>query len=418
MPKKEINLLENRRHLRKIIDVVPHMIFVKNIQGKYLLANQSVADVYGKTVEEVVGLDQYQLQHQNKKELKKFRKDDQEVINSGKPKIIPLEMFTDVGGKQRSFQTHKIPITYAGEKCVLGSVVDITLLAEAKNEVQQLNRDLEQKVKDRTHDLSFSNEKLKRTLEDLQQTQQHLIQAEKMSSLARLVAGLAHEINTPVGTALTGISSLSSLSQCFQANCIQGIKKKEFESYCDNTLELCKVTQKNIEKAADLVKNFKQVSTDEFKEEKRLFNLKQYTLDTISYLKPKIKEKAISFEIDIDENLKMNSYPGTFGQLLNILILNSLTHAFPTTEKGGIYIKITIQKDKLFIYYSDNGKGIREQDLPHIFDPFYKSNLSSMGFGLGLHILYNLVSSSFNGTVECTSQIDKGVNFSIEIPCD
>jgi len=416
--KNEIKLVENRRYLRKIIDAVPTMIFVKNIQGQYLLANKGVAKIYGKTVNEVVGRNQNQLQHQDKAELKKFLKDDQEVINSGKAKLIRFEVFTDSTGKQRSFQTHKIPITYEGEKCVLGSVVDITQLVEAQDEVRHLNKELEQKVKDRTHELSLSNDKLKETLVDLQQTQQHLIQAEKMSSLARLVAGLAHEINTPIGTALMGVSSLSTLSENFLMSCELGIKKKDFQHFCNNSLQLCKVSQQNIEKAADLVKNFKQVSTDQFKEEKRLFNLKQYTQDTIFSLKPQLKEREVSFQVDIPDTLKMNSYPGAYGQLLSILIMNSIMHAFTESENGQIGINIEPHKNKIILLYRDNGKGISEADLPHIFDPFFKSNLSSVGVGLGLHILYNLVTSSFSGTVDCLSQTSKGVNFKIEIPCD
>jgi len=154
-------------------------------------------------------------------------------------------------------------------------------------------------------------------------------------------------------------------------SCELGIKKKDFQHFCNNSLQLCKVSQQNIEKAADLVKNFKQVSTDQFKEEKRLFNLKQYTQDTIFSLKPQLKEREVSFQVEIPNTLKMNSYPGAYGQLLSILIMNSIMHAFTESENGQIGINIEPLKDKIILHYCDNGKGITEADLPHIYDPFF-----------------------------------------------
>ena len=262
---------------------------------------------------------------------------------------------------------------------------------------------------------------LTQTLEELRSTQEQLVESEKMASLGNLVAGVAHEINTPVGIGITASSSLvEDTKQFAEFYKKDKMSRKALEEYLENTFQASELILKNMNRTGELVQSFKQVSVDQMVDEKRKFNLKSYLNDIMLSIKPEFGKKTIKIDIDCDENLEINSYPGVFAQIIKNLTLNSIRHGFNEKREGEI--KITIrqtapsgQTDNLNLQYSDNGIGISKENLPKIFDPFFTTN-KQIGTGLGLHIVYNLVTQKLKGTVNCESEEENGVLFTINVP--
>ncbi len=268
---------------------------------------------------------------------------------------------------------------------------------------------LEKQVNERT-------EELQATLENLQKTQEQLIESEKMAALGSLVAGVAHEINTPVGIGITAISTLMDdirrMAGLFQQN---AINRGDFQEFLQMSFDAGALIQKNLERTASLIQSFKQVSVDQVSEQKREFGLKEYLYDILSGLQPGFKKKKIDVRIFCDDELTLNSYPGVYAQIFTNLLLNSIQHGFNDRESGTIVIKAETNKEWLKIRYTDDGSGISEKDLPHIFEPFYTSD-QRRGTGLGLNIIYNLIRQKLYGNISCQSAPGKGVVFNIEVP--
>ncbi|NQY21356.1 MAG: transporter substrate-binding domain-containing protein, partial [Campylobacteraceae bacterium] len=259
-----------------------------------------------------------------------------------------------------------------------------------------------------------SNEELQMTIENLELAQEQLISSEKMAALGGLVAGVAHEINTPVGIGLTGISHLEdSTKEIYEKYNQDEMSQEEFEEYLTTAKDLSFLVHKNLEKAASLVKSFKQVAVDQSSEEKRIFNLKKYLYEILQSIHAVIKKTNIKIEISCDSNIKINSYAGAYSQIITNLIMNSLIHGFKEKEKGNIFINVIKNDKELKIIYKDTGKGIKEENLNKIFDPFFTTNRDNGGSGLGLNIIHNIIISRLNGSIKCNSQENNGVEFVI-----
>jgi signal transduction histidine kinase len=259
-------------------------------------------------------------------------------------------------------------------------------------------------------------EELQTTLENLRKTQEQLIESEKMAAIGGLVTGVAHEINTPIGIGITAISSLQDdiqrIAGMYEK---EEISREDFKEFIKTSEDVSKLIQKNLERTASLVQSFKQLSTDQVTEQKRVFAFKDYLNDILVSLRPKFREKKIDFKIECDEDLQLNSYPGVYAQIITNLLINSLDHGFHKKSTGTIRIKAESNKKMIRIGYSDDGVGISEKDLPHIFEPFYTTD-QQRGTGLGLNITYNLVRQKLQGTITCESRPGEGVLFVMEIP--
>jgi signal transduction histidine kinase/ligand-binding sensor domain-containing protein len=273
-----------------------------------------------------------------------------------------------------------------------------------------------QQIEKQKEELIHQKEELRSTLENLQKTQEQLVESGKMASLGGLVAGIAHEINTPVGIGITAISSMmdevNKMAELFRQD---KVSRQDFKEFLQSNHTAGELIQKNLQRTASLVQSFKQVSADQVSEQHREFGLREYINDILISLQPKFKDKKIDFNIECDEELKLNSYPGVFAQIFTNLILNSLQHGFVDRDTGTISIKADKNKELLKIQYSDDGSGISKTDLPHIFEPFYTSD-RHRGTGLGLNIIYNLVKQKLHGTITCDSDKGEGVLFTMEIP--
>ncbi|MBF0473466.1 MAG: hybrid sensor histidine kinase/response regulator [Nitrospirae bacterium] len=266
-------------------------------------------------------------------------------------------------------------------------------------------------------DLSIKNKELESTLDELKTSQERLVQSEKMASLGLLVAGVAHEINTPVGVCTTAISHLHKMTKEITTSLNeQKMKKSDLTQFLTDSNEYCDIITKNLFRTSELVKSFKMVSADQTSSEKRVFNVKSYIEDILLSLSPKLKVTTHKLEINCPNDIEIDSYPGAFAQIITNLIMNSLIHAYSQEDSGIITIAITSNESEIFIDYSDNGKGIPEENLKKIFDPFFTTKRGSGGTGLGLHVVYNIICQTLKGGISCESVLGKGTTFKINLP--
>ncbi len=261
---------------------------------------------------------------------------------------------------------------------------------------------------------------LENTLNTLQKTQDHLIEAEKMSSLGNLVAGVAHEINTPVGIAKTASSHLKGKTKIVEKKIKDNtITKSEFEEYIEVTDNSTTLIETNLEKAIQIIKNFKMVSVDQAHDELRTINLSQYIDDIIFSLKPNLKNMKIIINQTKPEILKIKTYPGAVYQIFSNLIMNSIIHGFKNDIKrhGKIQIKLVLlDKNLLEIDYSNNGEKISKETETNIFEPFFTTNRSQGSTGLGMHIVYNLVTHKLSGMIKIIPDDENGFHLQILLP--
>jgi len=284
------------------------------------------------------------------------------------------------------------------------------------------------KLQDYAYDLEASNIELKKyhtQLEDmvvkrtnkLEQAQKQLIESEKMASLGELVAGVAHEINTPVGIGVTAASHLVQETNNIQLKYINNeVSRDGFVDFLKNNLEAGELILSNLSRATELVQNFKQVAVDQSSEELREFNLHTYIKEVLATIHPRIRKTNHQIKIRGGESKIINSYPGAFYQIITNLIMNSLLHAFEDNSAGTIDIHIEQTEGKLILNYSDNGQGIAEENQLRVFTPFFTTRRGQGGTGLGLHIVYNLVTQKLKGSINCISSPGVGTTLTITLP--
>ena len=251
----------------------------------------------------------------------------------------------------------------------------------------------------------------------LKKTQDSLIQAEKMGALGQLVAGIAHEINTPVGVGLTSISHLEQKVLAMEKDLEAGkIRKSELTNFLQLARDGAALTRVNLQRAADLISSFKKIAVDQTQEKQRVFQLKRYTQSVFHSLLPQLRESPVKVELICDEAIEMNSYPGAYAQVISNLMINSLEHGFKAGEEGHIWISIEQVDSRVFIHLEDDGCGIPEENVPKIFDPFFRDSMGSQGTGLGLSVVYNIVQGKLCGEISCASPPGKGAIFKVDLP--
>lgn len=260
-------------------------------------------------------------------------------------------------------------------------------------------------------------QQLEQTLHNLQQAEAQLIQTEKMVALGGLVAGIAHEINTPIGIGVTAASLLMEKTIAFSERFQNGtMKRSELERFLDMAQQSSQMTLSNLERAAELIQSFKQVAVDQSSESKRPFNFKTYLEEILLQLSPKLKATKHSVDVQGDPHLTLNSYPGALSQIVTNLVMNSLFHAYESEEQGHIALTFNQTEENVIFEYADDGIGIISENLGKIFEPFFTTKRGQGGSGLGLHIVYNLVTRKLGGTIQCKSQPGKGTTFVIKLP--
>ena len=288
---------------------------------------------------------------------------------------------------------------------------------KAEQETQSLNEELEQRVEQRTQQLSQTNNELNQALVELQQTQAQLLENEKMASLGGLVAGVAHEVNTPIGVVLTSISFMQEKSKDI-ANALaqQNLTSKQLALFTEELDQGFHLSLTNIKRAVKLIESFKLIAVDSVVDDAREINLHQYLQDVLSSLKPKFKQSNIIIELNCPEDIILFSYPGALAQITNNLVINSLIHAFKPNQTGTVTINAHQQDDTVTLLYCDDGCALDEETKAHLFEPFFTTKRGEGGSGLGAHIVYNLVVQRLRGNIELITKQKKGKTFKIVIP--
>ncbi|WP_321401619.1 cache domain-containing protein [Maridesulfovibrio sp.] len=289
---------------------------------------------------------------------------------------------------------------------------DVSELRSVQEQLSELNRDLEQKVEERTVELS-------RSVKSLENAQNQLIQSEKMAALGDLVAGVAHEINTPVGISVTSISFMEEKLNEISKKLDSGqLRKSDFDKFITVAKEATKSSMLNLHRAAELIGNFKQVAADQASGQKRTINFREYIDEILLSLRSKYKRTQHKINVDCADDLVLNTFPGAFMQIFSNLIINSLIHGFEGIDAGNIDIRVDVVDERIIIRYNDDGKGMSEVDVNKVFEPFFTTKRGEGGTGLGMSIVYNLVHKRLGGVISCSSVEGQGTAFTISLPGD
>jgi signal transduction histidine kinase/EAL domain-containing protein (putative c-di-GMP-specific phosphodiesterase class I) len=284
------------------------------------------------------------------------------------------------------------------------------LLGVIQQQSNNKQRELEILVEHRTSEL-------KEALEHLRLAQEDLVQSEKMAALGQLVAGVAHEVNTPLGLSYTLITHLKEQRDKLEEKLISGIlKKNDFQEFLKMAKDTLDVSDNNLQKAAKLIQSFKHVAVDQSYDEKRMMALMSICDEIIVSTQHILKKSQHQVINEIPNNLVLESYPGAISQILSNLIMNANHHAFENRRGGIIVVSAKHQDHRILLTVTDNGKGMSKEIVKKIFDPFFTTKRGSGGSGLGLHIVYNLVHHKLHGKIECISEPDRGTIFNIFIP--
>lgn len=287
----------------------------------------------------------------------------------------------------------------------------------AEKEIKELNQSLEEKVVSRTQALRDSNQELLDALEQVHQYQSQVIQSEKMASLGQMVAGVAHEVNTPIGLGVTASTMLSDkIDIIVKALEDKTLSAKKLDRFLAESKENTQIIYRNLSRAADLISSFKQVAVDQTADTIRKIKVKEFLSEVLMSMNPTLKKSSQDILIHCDETLSIITKPGPINQIMMNLIMNSVLHAFREDERGSIEITVWQQGDNCFIRYQDNGCGIEEKIKQKIFDPFVTTRRGEGGSGLGMHLVYNLVTQALKGQISVTSELGNGAQFDIEFP--
>jgi signal transduction histidine kinase len=289
---------------------------------------------------------------------------------------------------------------------------------ERETALQALNRELEQRVAERTKDLELSNQDLRESLDHNTKIQELLVQTEKLAALGRLVAGVAHEMNTPIGNAVMAISTLKEEQVLLGRRMADGLRRSDLDSFLTHTEQGLEIASRNVDRAAELISSFKHVASDQASAVRRTFELSEMIRDVLLTLHPMLKRSPHKLETDIEEGLKLDSYPGVIGQILTNLVTNALLHAWEDGQEG--HLAITVRSNgpdgRVRISVRDDGKGIPEAMRRKVFEPFFTTRMGRGGTGLGLNIAYNGARNVLGGRLDFEVPAGGGTVFILDIP--
>lgn len=292
-------------------------------------------------------------------------------------------------------------------------------LLKAFEELRGHANTLESQVAERTAELTAANAELTQALQTLRTAQRELVESEKLASLGRLVAGVAHELNTPLGNALTVVSALEDrwgeLDELLSS--ATPMRRSVLVELVKDTRRGQDILHRNVARAAELVRDFKQVAIDQTSDTRRDFDLARVIEDVLTMVEPSYKHTPYQVHTELETGLAMNSYPGALGQVLTNLLMNALVHAFEDRQQGQVRVRCrSLDADQVELSVSDDGKGMDESVRRRIFDPFFTTRLGTGGSGLGMHIVHNIVTQVLGGQIEVSSTPGQGTTMTVRLP--
>lgn len=404
---KDQGLRASEERIRSLIENIPGIVYRCWPQSPWKMVTIS------NWVEEISGYEAKRFTDETKPiywaDL--IYKEDMQKVNAVEPQLLGeyFEMEYRIINKQGEvrwvFERGGLIADEHGNRFMDGVILDITDRKQAENEIKRLYEEMEQRVEMRTI--------------ELRNAMSQLVEQEKMASLGGIVSGVAHEINTPLGISVTIASYLKKISDELAVSVTSGtLSKSKLQEFIMQNNESYDILQTNLARAADLVNSFKKISVNQSSEDRVSFHMKEYLEMILLSLKHEYKNKGYHIEVNCSETLEIFSYPGVFSQILTNFLMNTFIHGFKGRNEGKIVINVlnNSQTDSLCIEYTDDGGGIKNDVLEHIFDPFFTTNRANGGSGLGLYIVYNLVTQKLGGSIQCSSDFGKGTAFKINIP--
>jgi PAS domain S-box-containing protein len=393
-------IAEGRRLLQQVIDTVPAVINVKDRQLRYILMNRYMAGIFGIEPGDAIGRTTSDLM--SRYGAQKADENDKRVLTAGRELGFYEEEYLDSFGNLRHWLVNKLPLLDAEGK--VESIVSVALdIGERKRGEQEMRQ---------------AKDAAEAALRNLRETQNSLIEAEKLAALGRLVAGVAHEVNNPVGISLTVASSLERKTALFAGEVARGdLRRSSLNEFIETSRDASSQLVANLNRAAELITSFKQVAADRNYSDQRTFDLGDLTEQVVMSLRPGLRKHHLTLTVDCQPNLTMNSYPGPYGQVLTNLFLNAVAHAFPDGKPGSVDIKVRESgKDNVEIIFSDDGCGMSLDVRRRAFDPFFTTRRDQGGTGLGLHIVYSIVTNRLGGRLDLDSEPGGGTRIQIILP--
>ena len=320
--------------------------------------------------------------------------------------------------KAHQFQEETLTAFYVTVTLLGISILSVLVYSiRTVRENHQITDQLVNEVDLRTRELLKTNAQLEATLAEMKATQEELVEKDKLASLGLLMAGTAHEITTPIGIGITGLTSLSYEVDQLEKKMAEGsMTKRDFECVINHVKEGNELVLGGLERVKQLLNSFKLVASDQASEEHRLLVFKDYLSDTLNTLMPTLKKAGVKVETDVPADLMIDMSPGSLYQVLSNLILNSMHHAFTDDQEKHIYLVVTKNDSNLVIDYRDNGRGIESEVAERIFDPFFTTARGKGGTGLGMYIVKTQVEQNLGGTIKFEPRPGQGVHFEIYIP--
>lgn len=415
---REQSLSRSEERLRATIENSPSIaIQWYDASGICRYWNPASTAIYGFSSEEAVGHGM-EARNFSPDQIEQFIAILRQIDDSGQP-VCAAEF---VGRHKEGHEVivlcsiFAIPDSHSGKQYVCLDI-DITERRRIENELIGLNSELEARVAKRTEELSGANDELLATVDNLHRAQDELLRTEKLASLGALVAGVAHELNTPIGNAVTVSSTLVDAQKLFSEQISSGLSRSALRAFVDTVGEAGQILERNLQRAAELVGSFKQLAVDQSSYQRRTFDLREVVQEVILAMGPSVRKTQHKVSVDVAPGLLLDSYPGPLGQILMNLINNSLIHAFADKESGDIHIMASaIDSDWLTLTVGDDGRGISPEHQKMIFDPFFTTRLGQGGSGLGLHIVFSLVVDLLGGRIDVTSIPGEGTLFRLNIP--
>ena len=411
------SLLARERELEAIFNVSPIGIAVTSLgrQPRIIKVNDTLLQLFGHPRQALIGRSSADL---NMWADPRDRERLFQAVEQGQEVEMEAWRLRADGGRFLAAHTARTYTDASGQDRFAVIVLrDITELRRIEDEIRHLNADLERRVQERTQELVQTNDRLSTTLESLQRTQDELVRAEKLASLGALVAGIAHELNTPLGNGVMAVSTMRAALSSFQVESAQGLKRSSLDRLVAAMEMGSDIAQRNLQRAAELVTSFKQVAADQTSAQRRRFDLREVCDEIVLTLRPVLKQCDAQVVMSVPEGLVLDSYPGALWQVLTNLVTNAITHAFEGHTSPRIAITAAaLGPDRVAMSVADNGQGIAPELLPRIFDPFVTTRMGRGGTGLGLHIVHNLVFNTLGGSVSVKSQVGEGTEFQLELP--
>jgi len=396
------NALRESECFRELADNISQFAWTADAQGWIYWYNKRWHDYTGTTLEEMQGWGWQKVHHPEHVDRVVQRIRQSFETGTAWEDTFPLR---SKDGTYRWFLSRALPIRNEAGEVVrwFGTNTDVTEQLEAEKAL----RESEQEVRN-------AKDAAEAALQNLRETQTSLIEAEKLAALGRLVAGVAHEINNPVGICLTVASTLERRTALFSAELARGDVKRSslndfLETSCNGSAQLVA----NLNRVAELIQSFKQVTADRISSDQRTFDLGDLVEQVLVSLRPSLTKRNLTLDVECQPNLLINSYPGQYGQLLTIVLLNSVAHAFP--DGGAIKVRAS-GEDSVEILLSDDGCGMSADVRRQAFDPFYTTRRDLGSTGLGLHILHNIVTNRLGGRLNLDSSPGAGTKFQIILP--